>query len=194
MYHSYQISYLLQTLLWFPISCKAKAKVPTMVCKALHSLASLLFLWFHLLPQLFLPWSTSCYTGLVFPECDQAPSCLRTLVFAVSSAWNALCGLFPHLLGLGPRSIFSGRLSLTTWSKITIFHTLDFFFQSIYYSLVLCCTFLNLKCHHWSFMAYHKRNHQMKYKLPSLKMHIMWTPWEQSFWCIWSLSRRRPGP
>ena len=103
MYNSYQISYLLQTLLWFPISCKAKAKVPTMVCKALHSLASLLFLWFHLLPQLLLPWSTSCYTGLVFPECDQAPSCLRTSAFAVSSAWNALCGLVPSSFRSGPQ-------------------------------------------------------------------------------------------
>lgn len=159
MYNSYHISYLLQTLLWVPLSCKAKAKakVPTMVCKALHSLAALLFLWFHLLPRLFLPWSSSCYTGLVFPERDQAPSCLRTSVFAVSSAWNALCGLFPHLLGLSPNTIFSGRLSLTTWLKITIFHTPDFFFESIYYSLVLCCTLLDLKYCHWSFMAYHKK-------------------------------------
>lgn len=144
---------------------QSQSQSPYNGLQALHSLAALLFLWFHLLPRLFLPWSSSCYTGLVFPERDQAPFCLRTSVFAVSSAWNALCGLFPHLLGLSPNTIFSGRLSLTTWLKITIFHPPDFFFESIYYSLVLCCTLLNLKYCHWSFMAYHKKKSPNKIKV-----------------------------
>lgn len=158
------MSYLLQTLLWVPLHAKPKPKpkVPTMVCKALHSLAALLFLWFHLLPRLFLPWSSSCYTGLVFPERDQAPSCLRTSVFAVSSAWNALCGLFPHLLGVSPNTIFSGRLSLTMIKNYNIPHS-RLLLWKYYYSLVLCCTLLNLKYCHWSFIwLIIKKNHQIK--------------------------------
>ena len=124
------------------------------------------------------------------------PSTLLSQDFSVCSFLCLECSvwLVPSSFRSGPPQHLLRETIPDYMIKITIFHTLDFFFQSIYYSLVLCCTFLNLKCHHWSFMAYHKRNHQMKYKLPSLKMHIMWTPWEQSFWCIWSLSRRRPGP
>lgn len=94
------------------------------------------------------PWFSTSYSGGMdsyFPKHDQAHFFPWKFALAVCSAWNALHGLFPHLLSLGSNDTFSVKLSLNTPLKITIVHSILLW---KYY-----CILLNPKCYHWWFIS-----------------------------------------